>query len=306
MKKMKTRWRIGTRGSRLAIKQTEIVVEKLKQIYPHLDFQIMTIKTKGDTIWDRPLHLIGGKGLFVKEIEEALVNDEIDMAVHSAKDLPTELAKGLVLGAVLEREDPRDAFVSDNWNNLNELKQGARIGTSSLRRKAQLLNLKRDLNIVDLRGNVDTRIRKMGEKDLDGIILAFAGVKRMGLHARIKEIIPVDIMVPAAGQGAIGIETKNKEEVLEFLMPLNHEESLKEIEIERTIQTKIGGGCHVPLGINASLSENELIVHIVLGEENGKILFKERYTGNIDKADEIIETLIKKLPPIKGATLPER
>ncbi len=298
MKMMKRKWRIGTRGSSLAIKQTDIVVEKLKRIYPGIEIEIKTIKTKGDTVWDRPLHLIGGKGLFVKEIEESLMEDQIDMAVHSAKDLPTGLAGGLVIGAVLEREDPRDVFVSNTYNNLNELKQEAMIGTSSLRRKAQLLNLKKGLNIVDLRGNVDTRIRKMGEKNLDGIILAFAGVKRMGFHDKIKEILPVDIMVPAAGQGAIGIEARNEEEVLELLMPLNHEKSLKEITIERGLQARIGGGCQVPLGINASVSGNNLTLHIILAKENGEIIVKERYTGDTDRAEDIIETFIKKMPPI--------
>jgi len=191
--KMKKKWIIGTRGSGLALKQTGIVVERLKALYPHIEIEVKTIKTKGDTIWDRPLHLVGGKGLFVKEIEDAMVKGQIDLAVHSVKDMPTEMADGLTIGAILEREDPRDVFISHTYNGINELKPKATIGTSSLRRRSQLINIKRDINIVDIRGNVDTRIRKIAERQLDGIILAYAGVKRMGLQDKIKEILPVDV-----------------------------------------------------------------------------------------------------------------
>lgn len=300
---MKKKWIIGTRGSRLALRQTGIFIEGLKAVYPHIEIEVKTIKTRGDTIWDRPLHLIGGKGLFVKEIEEALVNGEIDMAVHSVKDMPTELADGLTLGAILEREDPRDVFISNTRKNIRELKSKDTIGTSSLRRRAQLLNMKGDLNIVELRGNVDTRMRKMAERELDGIILACAGVKRMGLQDKIKEIIPVDVMVPPAGQGAIGIETRDNEEILEFLSPLNHEKSLKEITIERRLQEKIGGGCQVPLGINASISDNILTLNVFLGKESGDLIIKEKHTVNVDKAEKIIEDFIKRLPAFKEGSL---
>ncbi len=294
--KMKKKWIIGTRGSGLALKQTGIVVERLKALYPHIEIEVKTIKTKGDTIWDRPLHLVGGKGLFVKEIEDAMVKGQIDMAVHSVKDMPTEMADGLTIGAILEREDPRDVFISHTYNGINELKPKATIGTSSLRRRSQLINIKRDINIVDIRGNVDTRIRKIAERQLDGIILAYAGVKRMGLQDKIKEILPVDVMVPPAGQGAIGIETKDNKDILELLRPLNHEKSLKEITIEREIQKGIGGGCQVPLGINASISGDRLTINIFLGKESGDIIIKEKYTGDVNKAEEIIEDIIKGLP----------
>ena len=294
--KMKKKWIIGTRGSGLALKQTGIVVERLKALYPHIEIEVKTIKTKGDTIWDRPLHLVGGKGLFVKEIEDAMVKGQIDLAVHSVKDMPTEMADGLTIGAILEREDPRDVFISHTYNGINELKPKATIGTSSLRRRSQLINIKRDINIVDIRGNVDTRIRKIAERQLDGIILAYAGVKRMGLQDKIKEILPVDVMVPPAGQGAIGIETKDNKDILELLRPLNHEKSLKEITIEREIQKGIGGGCQVPLGINASISGDRLTINIFLGKESGDIIIKEKYTGDVNKAEEIIEDIIKGLP----------
>ncbi|HQH42713.1 MAG TPA: hydroxymethylbilane synthase [Syntrophorhabdaceae bacterium] len=293
---MKKKWIIGTRGSGLALKQTGIVVERLKALYPHIEIEVKTIKTKGDTIWDRPLHLVGGKGLFVKEIEDAMVKGQIDMAVHSVKDMPTEMADGLTIGAILEREDPRDVFISHTYNGINELKPKATIGTSSLRRRSQLINIKRDINIVDIRGNVDTRIRKIAERQLDGIILAYAGVKRMGLQDKIKEILPVDVMVPPAGQGAIGIETKDNKDILELLRPLNHEKSLKEITIEREIQKGIGGGCQVPLGINASISGDRLTINIFLGKESGDIIIKEKYTGDVNKAEEMVEDIIKGLP----------
>jgi len=294
--KMKKKWIIGTRGSGLALKQTGIVVERLKALYPHIEVEVKTIKTKGDTIWDRPLHLVGGKGLFVKEIEDAMVKGQIDLAVHSVKDMPTEMADGLTIGAILEREDPRDVFISHTYNGINELKPKATIGTSSLRRRSQLINIKRDINIVDIRGNVDTRIRKIAERQLDGIILAYAGVKRMGLQDKIKEILPVDVMVPPAGQGAIGIETKDNKDILELLRPLNHEKSLKEITIEREIQKGIGGGCQVPLGINASISGDRLTINIFLGKESGDIIIKEKYTGDVNKAEEMVEDIIKGLP----------
>ncbi|MCX8110053.1 MAG: hydroxymethylbilane synthase, partial [Syntrophorhabdaceae bacterium] len=228
---------------------------------------------------------------------DALVKGQIDMAVHSVKDMPTELADGLTIGAILEREDPRDVFISYTRESISDLKPKDTIGTSSLRRRSQLLNMNKNLNIVELRGNVDTRVRKLTERKLNGIILAFAGVKRMGLQDKIKEIIPVHVMVPPAGQGAIGIEIKNEEWVIEFLRPLNHEKSLKEITIERMIQRKIGGGCQVPFGINASISDKTLTLNIFLGHENGDLIIKEKYTGNVDNTEEIIEGIIKRAAP---------
>ncbi|MBP1731025.1 MAG: Porphobilinogen deaminase, partial [Deltaproteobacteria bacterium] len=193
---MKKTWIVGTRGSKLALKQTEIVMGRLASLYPQFRFSHKIIKTTGDTIWDKPLHLIGGKGLFVKEIEEALLAGEIDMAVHSMKDMPAELPDGLTLGAVLERENPRDAFISVRHKRLFDVGPGAKIGTGSLRRRAQLLGLNKKIEVVPLRGNVDTRLRKLREQNMDGIILACAGVKRMGFGDQITEIISFDQMVP--------------------------------------------------------------------------------------------------------------
>jgi hydroxymethylbilane synthase len=292
---MKKRWIIGTRGSKLALKQTEIVVKNLEYLYPDNQFLIKTIKTTGDTIWDTPLHLIGGKGLFVTEIEEKLLNKEIDMAVHSMKDLPTELKEGLTIGAVLKREDSRDVFISFTYDSIKDIKHEARIGTSSLRRKAQILHYNSKIEVVPLRGNVDTRIKKIKTQSLDGIILAYAGVKRMGLEGYIKEILPLDVMIPSSGQGAIGIEIRNKDEVFELLKPINHENSFYEVSIERKLQSKIGGGCHVPLGINATLSDEILTINVALGNEDGKPLIKEKQMGNKENADELISNVLKKI-----------
>jgi hydroxymethylbilane synthase len=292
---MKKKWIIGTRGSKLALKQTEIVVKNLEYLYPENQFLIKTIKTTGDTIWDTPLHLIGGKGLFVTEIEEKLLNKEIDMAVHSMKDLPTELKEGLTIGAVLKREDSRDVFISFTYDSIKDIKHEARIGTSSLRRKAQILHYNSKIEVVPLRGNVDTRIKKIKTQSLDGIILAYAGVKRMGLEGYIKEILPFDVMIPSSGQGAIGIEIRNKDEVFELLKPINHENSFYEVSIERKLQSKIGGGCHVPLGINATLSDEILTINVALGNEDGKPLIKEKQVGNKENADELISNVLKKI-----------
>lgn len=298
---MKKTWTIGTRGSRLALKQTETVIDHLRGVYPDYRFTVTIIKTTGDTIWDRPLHLVGGKGIFVKEIEDALLSGDIDLAVHSVKDLPTALMNGLVLGAVLEREDPRDVFLSNTFDTLSDIPDGGRIGTSSLRRKSQLLYHNNTLQIVPLRGNVDTRIKKIGSQNLDGIILACAGVKRMGFEGAIRQIVPLDIMVPPSGQGAIGIESRDTGESLELLYPINHMKSFREITLERSLQLMIGGGCQVPLGINASLGEDGYTLSVVLGEENGNILFKKQIElkeENIDDELFILAELVKKAGPI--------
>lgn len=276
---MKQTWILGTRGSRLALIQTEMVKTQLSALYPTRRFETKVIKTTGDSVWDTPLYLIGQKGLFVKEIEEALVRGEIDLAVHSMKDLPTELSDGLILGAVLEREDPRDALVSNRFDSLDALPPNAHIGTSSMRRQSQLIDFNATFTVVPLRGNVDTRIRKLQEQELDAIILAWAGVKRMGFAAQVKEILPLDVMVPASGQGAIGIETRSEEEVLELLRPLDHEASAFEIHIERRIQKSLGGGCSIPFGVNASLSGDRLAIHAAYSAEPERTVRRHRVVG---------------------------
>ncbi|HME45916.1 MAG TPA: hydroxymethylbilane synthase [Syntrophorhabdales bacterium] len=295
---MKKKWILGTRGSKLALRQTEIVIGRLSERYPGYEFSAKIIKTTGDTIWDKPLHLIGGKGLFVKEIEEALLAGAVDMAVHSVKDMPVELPQGLILGAVLERENPRDAFISVRHERFADIKPGAKIGTGSLRRKAQILHLNRAIEVLPLRGNVDTRLRKLRGQNLDAIILACAGVTRMGFAAHIKEILPFDMMVPPSGQGAIGIETRDEPELLDLLQPLNHEQTMFEVSVERKLQALIGGGCSVPLGINASLSSGRLIIHSAFGTEEGELLVKQRFEGSADEVDALVTASLK---PIKAA-----
>jgi len=295
---MKKKWILGTRGSKLALRQTEIVIGRLSERYPSYQFSAKIIKTTGDTVWDKPLHLIGGKGLFVKEIEEALLAGTVDMAVHSVKDVPVELPRGLTLGAVLERENPRDAFISVRHDRFADIKPGAKIGTGSLRRKAQILHLNRAIEVLPLRGNVDTRLRKLREQNLDAIILACAGVTRMGFAAHIKEILPFDMMVPPSGQGAIGIETRDEPELLDLLQPLNHEQTMFEVSVERKLQALIGGGCSVPLGINASLADGRLIIYSAFGTEQGELLVKQKVDGRQDEADALIA---KSLKPIKAA-----
>lgn len=294
---MKKKWIIGTRGSKLALRQTQIALQKLQIAYPQYEFVIKTIKTTGDAIRSKPLHLIGGKGLFVKEIEEKLLSKEIDMAVHSVKDLPAELERHLLLGAVLKRGDPRDAFISLNYTKLTELKDGSRIGTSSLRRKAQILNKNKTLQVIPIRGNIETRLKKLKTDSLDGIILASAGVKRLGMEKHISEIIPLNTMIPSCGQGAIGIEIRNEEETLKLLAPINDEHSFHEVAIERMLLARIGGGCHLPLGIHAAITGNTVKLYISMGEDNGTLFIHKLYAGNINNIDALVSKVFSKLKP---------
>jgi hydroxymethylbilane synthase len=298
---MKKIWTVGTRGSKLALVQTNLVIERLKVLYPDCAFTTLIIKTTGDSVWNTPLYLIGEKGLFIKEVEEALNRGEIDLAVHSMKDLPTDLAPGLVLGAILEREDPHDTFVSLKHERLADTPQGARIGTSSMRRKAQLLASRPDLEIVPLRGNVDTRMRKLAEQDLDAVVLAYAGMKRMGYAGRVKEMLPFEIMVPPSGQGAIGIETRQADGASELVRPLDDPSTRFEVGLERTFQTGVGGGCSVPLGVNAALSGGRVTLHAVFGAEDGRIIFKDRAEGAKEDADVLVHRLLEGLKRAKAA-----
>jgi hydroxymethylbilane synthase len=251
---------IGTRGSKLALWQAEHIKSLLKEFYPDLKVHLVKIKTTGDMILDVPLAQVGGKGLFVKEIEESILRNDVDIAVHSMKDVPTDFPAGLHLSAICEREDPRDAFVSQIQNskpkiqNFKKLPQGARIGTSSLRRSSQLLNIRPDLQITQLRGNLDTRMRKLDEGQFDAIILATAGIKRLGLKDRITEILPFDVSLPAIGQGAIGIECRADDDVTnEIVGSLDHEETSIAVRAERAFLRKLEGGCQVPIAAYARI-----------------------------------------------------
>ena len=235
--------KIGTRGSQLALYQANWVKDRLVGAHPHLRVTLVTIKTTGDRIQDAPLAKIGGKGLFVKEIEEALLERKVDLAVHSIKDVPTEFPKGLHLSAITKRENPLDVLISRDGRRLNDLPKGARIGTSSLRRQAQLLHFRSDFVMIPLRGNLDTRLKKLEGLNLDAIVLAMAGVKRLGLEARITDVLPVEISLPAIGQGALGIETRMDDEgVEERIRFLNDPVSAITVGAERAFLKKLEGG----------------------------------------------------------------
>lgn len=288
---MKTTWIVGTRGSKLALAQARIVIDALQNAHPGYAFEVKVIKTTGDTVWDKPLAVIGGKGVFVKEIEDELARGSIDLAVHSTKDIPADLAAGLVIGGFLKREDPRDVFISTRRNDIGELIPGCRIGTGSLRRKAQILRHRPGITVVPLRGNVDTRIRKIDTEDLDGIILAAAGVRRLGLHASITQVIPADIMVPSAGQGAIGIEVKS-DDAATLVQPINDENTGNEVSLERAIQAAIGGGCTIPLGINARIEADRIDLNLSLGDQEGAILVHETLSAPFSSRDTLISQAI--------------
>lgn len=294
---------IGTRGSKLALWQAEWVRDELLKLYNGLQVELVKIKTTGDKILDVPLAKIGGKGLFVKEIEEALLRGEIDLAVHSMKDVPTDFPQGLHLAVVGKREDPRDAFVSRildsrfQFPDFKSLPIGAKIGTSSLRRSCQLLNLRPDLRIEHLRGNLDTRLRKLDEGQFDGIILAAAGIRRLGLEKRITELLPFNISLPAIGQGAIGVECRIDDEFInELLMPLNHIETYTCIKAERSFLKKLGGGCQVPIAAYATIvqkaesrddKESVLILEGLVGSVNGDKIIRGCIEDNPEEAERI-------------------
>lgn len=290
---MKTTWIVGTRGSKLALAQTRIVIDALKAAHPGYAFEAKIIKTTGDTVWDKPLAAIGGKGVFVKEIEEELARGSIDLAVHSTKDIPADLAPGLAIGAYLTREDPRDVFISTSRKDIGELVPGCRIGTGSLRRKAQILKHRPGITVVPIRGNVDTRIRKIDTEHLDGIILAASGVRRLGLHDVITQVIPADIMVPVAGQGAIGIEIRRDDDAAGLVRAINDEDTWNEVSLERTIQAAVGGGCNIPLGINARLEGNHVNLNLSLGDEAGAILIHQSLRAPLTSRDTLIAQAIE-------------
>ncbi len=288
---------IGTRGSALALWQAGHVAERIKGAHPELTVELKTIKTRGDKILDTPLALIGGKGLFTKEIEDALLDRRIDLAVHSMKDLPTELPDGLRLTAVLEREDPRDVFISREGKRLHELSPGSKVGTSSLRRKAFLLSRLPHLTVEPVRGNVDTRIRKIESQGLDGVLLAAAGIKRMRLEDRITEFLGPDFMIPAIGQGAMGVETRSNDPAIESVVTeLNHPATDYCVRVERAFLMRMGGGCQVPMAAHAVVSGGNVRVEAAVIHPDGKPAVNgaaEASTGDLAMgvrlADEIIE-----------------
>lgn len=278
---------IGTRGSKLALWQAEWVKSELQRLHPGLEVELNKIKTTGDKILDVPLAKVGGKGLFVKEIEEALLGGGADLAVHSMKDVPTDFPEGLHLPVICKREDPRDAFIS-RVRSLRELPHGATVGTSSLRRSCQLLSLRPDLKIEQLRGNLDTRLRKLDEGQFNAIILAAAGVKRLGWADRITEVIPLEISLPAVGQGAIGIESRTGDDFISNLIaPLDHRETSVCVKAERAFLKKLEGGCQVPIAAHARLAGELVTVDGLVGSESGDRIVKGSISGKAEEAEAL-------------------
>jgi hydroxymethylbilane synthase len=274
--------RIGTRGSALARWQAEHVAARLREASPGLQVELRIIKTTGDKILDVPLAKVGGKGLFVKEIEEALQRHEVDLAVHSIKDVPTELVSGLGLAAIPEREDPRDALCSRLPGGLAGLPRGARVGTSSLRRRCQLLHLRPDLEILELRGNVDTRLGKLDAGSYDAVVLAAAGLRRLGRIDRASELLEPETMLPAVGQGALGLETRLDDRELNLLCEeLHHAPTGTRVRAERALLARLGGGCQVPVAAHARIEEGALRLDALIGHPSGEPFFRDLLIGEL-------------------------
>jgi hydroxymethylbilane synthase len=277
---------IGSRGSKLALFQANWVKSQLESHHPGLQVAIDIIKTSGDMFLHAPLSQIGGKGLFTKEIEDALLAASVDLAVHSLKDLPTILPEGLCLAAVSVREDARDALVSNRYSSLAALPPGARVGTSSLRRQSQLLALRGDLKILNLRGNLDTRLRKLHEGNYEAILLACAGLHRLGLQEQITERLPLEQMCPAVGQGALGIEARaDDQETLKRLQCLHHEQTRCAVTAERALLRRLGGGCQVPIAGHAWVEGQKLQLLGVVASVDGRQIFRERSSSPLKEAD---------------------
>jgi hydroxymethylbilane synthase len=288
--------RIGTRGSALALWQAEWVKSEIEKRYPGMTVTLTKIKTTGDKILDVPLAKVGGKGLFVKEIEEAMLANEIDIAVHSMKDVPTFFPDGLHLACITKREDPRDALLSRNKVMFKDLPKGAKVGTSSLRRQAQLMNVRPDFVIHQLRGNVDTRLRKLKEGQFDAIILAAAGVKRLGLAENVTEYIDPGISLPAIGQGALGIECRvDDRELNDLIAFFNHADSRTCVTGERALLRRLEGGCQVPIACYGQMMDGRLHLTGLVGSVDGKRIIKDSIEGAPDKAEKLGVTLAEKL-----------
>jgi len=287
---------VGSRQSELALWQARWVVEQLKKVHPGCVFRIAGMKTKGDHLLDVPLARIGGKGLFTKELENALLAGACDLAVHSMKDLPTRLPEGLAVGAVCRREDPADVLVSRRGLTLQELPRGARIGTSSLRRKAQLLRFRPDLEVVDVRGNLPTRLRKLFEQELDALVLARAGISRLGLEKEITQKIPFSICLPAVGQGSIGVETRADDaETRALLKELDDPQARPAITAERSFLNRLEGGCQVPVGALGRVEGGRLLLEGSVLSLDGQRCVRESISGSPQEAARLGEELAERM-----------
>ncbi len=280
--------RIATRKSPLAMWQAEYVRDRLMEAHPGLQVELLGMTTQGDKILDSPLAKIGGKGLFVKELEVRMLEGGADIAVHSMKDVPVEFPEGLHLSVICEREDPRDAFVSNNFKSLDELPQGARVGTSSMRRQCQLRAIRPDLKILDLRGNVNTRLKKLDDDEYDAIILAAAGLIRLGFNDRITQFIETDTSLPAIGQGAVGIECRSDDpRVNELLAPLNDADTHTRVLAERAMNNRLEGGCQVPIAGHAVLDGDTLTLRGLVGQPDGSEIVRGEISGPRAEAEKM-------------------
>ncbi len=289
---MTQRVRIATRKSALALWQAEYVKARLEFFHPGVVVELVPMSTQGDKILDTPLAKIGGKGLFVKELETAMLEDRADIAVHSMKDVPVEFPEGLMLSTICEREDPRDAFVSNQYSSLNQLPHGAVVGTSSLRRQCQIKALRPDLQIRDLRGNVNTRLAKLDAGEFDAIILAAAGLIRLGFQTRIAAYLPVSQSLPANGQGAVGIECRSDDAAIQALLaPLEHTATRQAVLAERAMNRALQGGCQVPIGAFAEIEGDQLYLRGLVGQLDGQQILQAEVRGAAADAEVLGQQL---------------
>ena len=301
---MKNQIIIGTRGSKLALWQADYIEQRLREEYPGLSVTQKRVTTKGDRILDVPLAKIGGKGLFTKELEEEMLSGGIDLAVHSLKDMPAKVPDGLVIAAVTKRLDPGDALVSNRFSSFEELPKGARVGTSSLRRRAQILCARPDLEMLDLRGSVNTRLRKLDEGEYDAIVLAVAGLKRLGFADRIRQVLPREMVLPAVGQGALAIETREDDkETRDMLAFLRDDDTICCTEAERSFLARVEGGCQVPVGVYATAEGDGLKVEAVIASLDGQRFYRGDVNGTRRDAAKLGENLAEKLLDEGGAEI---
>jgi hydroxymethylbilane synthase len=290
---------VGTRGSELALWQSRFVQSRLSSFFPSLHIELIVIKTLGDKILDSPLAKIGGKGLFTKELEKALLEGSIDVAVHSMKDIPTQIPEGLQIGAITEREDVHDIFIAHpkkSYTKIEDLPQGAKIATGSLRRRSQLLHWRSDLVVIDLRGNLNTRLKKLEESNWDGMILARAGIKRLGWEDRITQILPFELMLPAVGQGALGIELRfGDERVSNTVSPLHHFETAQAVLGERSFLRYLEGGCQIPIGTHGRIENGRFVLDAVIGSMDGTKTVKGHIAGDPEQSESLGKELAAQL-----------
>ncbi|MDG2141888.1 MAG: hydroxymethylbilane synthase [Gammaproteobacteria bacterium] len=285
---VKSKLRIATRKSPLALWQANFVKQAVESAHTEIRVELIPMSTRGDKLLDSPLSKIGGKALFVKELENAILSDHADIAVHSMKDVPMDLPEGLALAAICEREDPSDAFVSNNYEKIGDLPNQAKVGTSSFRRQCQLKNLRSDLNICDLRGNVGTRLEKLDKGEYDAIILASAGLIRLRLDERIRSRLPFELSLPAGGQGAIGIECRTDDvKTISIVNDLHHKSTAIRVSAERVVNKVLQGGCQVPIASYAELHDDRLWLRALVGTLDGSHIIRSEYTDHPGRSKEI-------------------